>query len=130
MKLSRDGLQRLLQDAVVELHFVRRHKKRGYADTRRMLCTNDFELLNSIPGRTALNFKPPTGPPPYDIFHYSRYNLVCAFDMFWQDYRMIPMESVNIITVLPTKPPDEFWKYFNEYLAKMSALDKINTMNN
>lgn len=126
MRLSQGGLLALLQQNVVELRFHRRRIKTGWSDYRRMLCTNDAQILNSSPGQIALHFKPPVRPPPYP---WIVKNLVCGFDLFWQEWRMIPCESVDVITVIPTRPPDKFWGYFNVYLQGLSPSDKISFMN-
>jgi hypothetical protein len=91
-----------------------------------MLCTNCFEILNSIPGKYVLHFKKPTHPPAYE---WLPKNLVCAFDLMYQEYRMIPVEWSNVITVIPCLPTDRFWNYFNIYLQGMSAKEKVHFMN-
>ena len=91
-----------------------------------MLVTNDSLMLNSAPGKIALHFKPPTHPPSYN---WRVKNLACGFDLFWQEYRMIPVETCEVITVFPTRPPDKFWNYFNLYLQSLSPQDKIEFMN-
>lgn len=129
MKLTRGGLYALLKENVVELKFRRRNKKQGWSDNRRMLATTDTSLLNSAPGRIALHFKPPSQPPP---FNPASHNLVTAWDLFWQEYRNISCESVEVITVIPIKSTDDkqnFWNYFNKYLESMSAGQKIGFMN-
>jgi hypothetical protein len=75
----------------------------------------------------ALHFKPPTHAPAYN---YWAKNLVCGWDLFWQEYRMIPAESCDIVTIIPTKPEEKFWNYFNLYLQAMSPSDKVQFMNN
>jgi hypothetical protein len=42
-----------------------------------------------------------------------------------QDYRLIPAEAVDVVAVIPTTPPEEWWKYFSEVLSKMTATDKL-----
>jgi hypothetical protein len=126
MKLAQGGLFALLQNNVVELRFKRRREKPGWAAYRRMLCTNDVQILSSVPGRIALHFKTPHFPPPYP---WRIKNLVCTWDLFWQDWRMVSLETCDIITVIPTKPPDKFWGYFNLYLQSMSPSDKVAFMN-
>lgn len=126
MKLSQGGLLTLLQNNVIELRFRRRRPKPGWNSYRRMLCTNDFQLLNSVPGKIALHFKPPTGPPPYP---WRIKNLVCTWDLFWQEWRMVSVETHDVVTVIPTKPPEQFWSYFNIYLESMSPSDKVAFMN-
>lgn len=126
MRLSQSGLLSLLQQNVVELRFQRRRIKPGWSGYRRMLCTNDTQILNSSPGQIALHFKPPHGPPPYP---WMVKNLVCTWSLFWQEWRMIPVETCDVITVIPTRPPETFWNYFNIYLQQMIPSQKIEFMN-
>lgn len=126
MRVSRDQLAALLEKNALELRFFRRNEKPGWSSARRMLVTNDKEILNSVPGRVALDYKRPT--------HYPSYNpktrgLVCGYDLFWQDFRMIPAESCNVITIIPTRPVEKFWNYFNIYLQSMSVNEKVSFMN-
>lgn len=123
MKLSLSGLSALLKSNAAEVRFRRR--RQGPGPFRRMLCTNDLKLLMSIPGKLALNYRRPTGLPPYNP---TAYNLLCVWDIFMQDFRMIPVDAVDVISVIPTTPPDAFWNYFNEKLATMSAVEKMSFM--
>lgn len=125
MRVSQGQLLALLETNVLELRFYRRRSKAGWNPTRRMLVTNDRQILNSAPGRLALHFNPPTHAPAYN---WSVKNLACGFCLFWQEYRMIPVESCDVITVIPTRPPEKFWNYFNLYLQAMSPQDKIEFM--
>jgi len=125
MRVSRGQLIALLEGNVLELRFYRRHPKPGWNDIRRMLVTNDQQILNSAPGKLALHFKPPTHAPAYN---YHMRNLACGWDLFWQQYRMVPAESCDVITIIPTRPPEKFWNYFNLYLQAMTPNDKIQFM--
>lgn len=126
MRVSQGQLLALLENNVLELRFFRRRNKPGWNGARRMLVTNDKQILNSAPGRLALHFNPPTHAPAYN---WRGKNLGCAFDLLWQEYRMIPVESCDVITIIPTKPPEKFWEYFNIYLQAMSPSDKVQFMN-
>lgn len=129
MKLSMAGLRALLDSNVVELKFIRRHLKPGFMPSRRMLCTNNRMLLNSIPGKITLHFQKPIHPPPY---RPEQHNLVFAWDIFQQQYRAISMESCDIVGILPLKSEEDinkFWMYFNEYLYRLTPVDKIKFMN-
>ena len=124
MRVGASGLAGLLAQNVVEIKFRRRRFKPAWPGVRRMLCTNDLRLLNSMPGHLALNFERPTHPPPYAA---TPKNLVCAWDIMWQSYRMISCDDVNVITVIPTATPEDtkkFWDYFANYLSQMTASQK------
>jgi hypothetical protein len=124
MKLSVNGLQAMMQKSVVELVFIRRHEKQGWPLGRRMLCTLDKALLLSLPGRMTLNFRNPTHPPPYNA---KAYNLVVTWDIFWQDFRAIPVDSVQVVSFFPThtkKEQEKFWAYFSARFQNMTASDK------
>ena len=66
MKVSLPNLKNTLQGNVCEIIFEKRRPKPGDSSQRRMLCTLDESLLNSVNGRTTLNYKPPSGLPKYD----------------------------------------------------------------
>lgn len=121
MRVSQTALTALLNKNAVELRFLRRRPIMGAPATRRMLATNDATLLNSSEGRVALNFRPATGTLK---FNPQQRGLVLTWDIFMQDYRLVPAESVEIVSVIPTTPPEEFWKYFSEVLSRMSTTDK------
>lgn len=127
MRLGRGSLYLLLQTNVAELRFRRRIEKPGFKDYRRMLCTNDKRLLNSIEGRKVLNFVPSTGQLKYNP---AAKNLVVAWDIFLQEYRMINCNDVDLIAVIKSSPDAaDFWKYFNERLAAMNANQKAQFIN-
>lgn len=129
MRLTWAGLKALSKDNVLELKFLRRHPKIGWKPHRRMLGTNATKILNSAPGHIALHFKPPTHPPPYFEGHY---NMVCMWDLLWQDYRNVSCDWVDVITVIPVKTEEEqanFWQYFTMYIEAMSPQQKLIFMN-
>lgn len=126
MRVGAHALSALLTRNAVELKFRRRRLKPGWSNTRRMLCTNDLKLLNSPPGHIALNYKPPTHPLPYAP---GPKNLVLTWDLFWQAHRMINCDNVDVISVIPTDPPDQFWSYFSESLVNLSSAQKVGFMN-
>lgn len=123
MKLSLGGLSSLLKSNAAELRFRRR--TRGPTPFRRMLATNDLNLLMSMPGKIALNYRRPTGMP---IYNPTQYNLLCVWDIFMQDFRMVPVDATDVVSVLPTTPPEQFWEYFNMQLSKMNAFEKLSFM--
>lgn len=120
--ISHNHLVALLNDNVVELEF----RKRTTGLHRRMLCTNSKALLNSISGKIALKYEPPKGVGLK--YSPSKLNLVVTWDLFWQDFRQIPLESVNIISAIPLKTDEEitrFWDYFNRKLQDLSPAEKL-----
>jgi hypothetical protein len=123
-KVSRFQLYSFLAKNVCELRFYRRIQ---YPSTsyRRMLCTNDRRLLESIPGKLRLNYRIPTGSLPYNP---AKYNLVCTFDIFLQDFRMINCDECELISQIPTRDPKIFWNYFEEKLTLMTTVDKMSFM--
>ena len=127
MRLGRTALWMLLHTSAVELRFSRRREKPGFGDYRRMLCTTDMKLLLSTPGKRVLNFVPAYGSLKYDP---AAKNLVVTWDIFMQNWRMVNCNDVEVIAVIKTSPdPAEFWKYFYERLANMSAQHKAKFMN-
>jgi len=127
MRVSQAQLLALLENNALELRFFRRNPKQGWNMARRMLATNDRKILSSAPGRIALHFQAPTHAPPYN---WRMKNLACGWDLLWQQYRMIPAESCDIVTIMPTEPEEKFWNYFNIYLQSMSPTEKVSFMNN
>lgn len=93
---------------------------------RRMLCTNDRFLLNSAPGKTVLNYKPPSGSLGYNP---KQKNLISTWDIFMQQYRMVSCETVDVVSVIRSTPPEEFWKYFQQNVLRLQSQTKANMMN-
>lgn len=127
--MSIGALKGLLATHVVEVVFTRRRSKYARPLHRRMLCSNCRLLLDTIEGKIALGFRPPTGVGlPYDP---NSKNLVVAWDIFMQDYRQIPIESATVLSSMPIKSEEDltnFWEYFNQTLSKMSPSDKLQYM--
>ena len=113
------ALTAILKSNIAEVRFV---KRSNYPPpTRRMLCTLNWNLLNDMGGRIALKFKPPTQMPAYD---YHSKGLVCAYDIFMLDWRMISPETVDVVATIPADPPEVFWEYFEQYLQYMSPQER------
>ena len=121
MKLSLGGLKTLLESNVVEIKFLRRMKIIGRPATRRMLATLDRGVLDSKLGREILNFKPPTQAPAYEP---TSRGLLPVWDIFFQDWRMVPVSNCEVVSVVPSKPPEKFWEYFNKTIGNMTADQK------
>jgi len=123
MTIQRATLDSLLLNKVCEIRFVRRRPRAGDGPTRRMLCTKSYNILNSVNGRTTLNFRPPSGPMKVNE---ARDNLIVVWDILMQDYRAVSMASCNLIQDIAA---DDFWEYFNENIYPMSKEQKYNFMN-
>jgi hypothetical protein len=121
VKLSLGGLKSLLESNVVEIKFVRRMKVAGRPATRRMLATLDRGILDSKLGREILNFKQPTQSPAYNAVSKG---LLTVWDIFFQDWRMVPVTNCEVVSVVPSKPPEKFWEYFNKTIGNMDAAQK------
>jgi hypothetical protein len=126
MRLSRSSLALLLMKNVAEVRFRRRKQKPGHKTERRMLCTNDRLLLNSIGGKNILNFKAPTGQLK---FNPAAKNLLVVWDIFLQNWRMINCDDVDVVAIIQSTPADKWWKYFNESILPLSTQQKA-TFNN
>ena len=91
-----------------------------------MLCTLNMNLLNSDFGKKVLNFANSKG---YPIYSPTKRNLLTVWDLLMQDWRNIPVESAVVIDpAIPAEPVQNFIKYFNQKIAKMTALEKKNFM--
>ena len=126
MHVALPTLSRLLNDNVLEIKFVRRRPKPGHSPTRRMLCTNSRELLDSKEAREAreaLHYVPSKRPPRYNP---TAKNLVVAWDILIQGYRTINAEKCQLISQIPAN--DEFWEYFGNTLYKMTSAQKLTFM--
>ena len=124
MITSLANLKSILLDKVCEVKFVRRNPKPGRPATRRMLCTNNAQLLNSVEGRTVLNYDPPRQAPKYNP---NQENLIVVWDILMQDYRTINCDTVDLISTLEADAT--FWDYLSQNIAPMSAEEKMNFMN-
>lgn len=123
MKISRPGLLSELNNNICEIRFTRRIPKDGVPATRRMLCCNNLNFLNSINGRTILNFKPSSSGPRYNT---ANENTIITWDIFMQNWRTINCDNVDLLNKWD---PDAFWDVFNESFAPLSAEQKLSFMN-
>jgi RecB family endonuclease NucS len=118
MKVNLLSLKNTLQGNVCEIIFEKRRPKPGDSSQRRMLCTLDQNLLNSVNGRTTLNYKPPSGPTKYNT---ESKNLLPVWDIMMQGWRMVSMDNCQIVNTIPE---NEFFEYFNKNIYPMSADEK------
>lgn len=118
--LSPLTVMKICQTNLVELKFTRRDKTRK-PTSRRMLCTLDRKLLNSVFGKETLNFKKPKNPPPYNAI---KKNLATVWDIMMQDWRNVSCEGCEIVSVIPTTPMAKFLKYFVDVILQMSPAQK------
>ncbi len=124
MIIGLSNLKSMLLAKVCEVKFARRNPKPGRPASRRMLCTNNVQLLNSVEGRTVLNYRPPRQAPDYNP---NQENLIITWDILMQDFRTINCDTVDLITTL--EADETFWVYINEKIAPMSAPEKMAFMN-
>jgi hypothetical protein len=124
MIVGLSNLKGILLDKVCEVKFARRNPKPGRPASRRMLCTNNVQLLNSVEGRTVLNYKPPRQSPAYNP---NQENLIITWDILMQGFRTINCDTVDLISTL--EADDTFWVYLNEHIAPMSSGEKMAFMN-
>ena len=124
MIVGLSNLKIMLLDKVCEVKFARRNPKPGRPASRRMLCTNNVQLLNSVEGRTVLNYRPPRQAPEYNP---NQENLIITWDILMQDFRTINCDTVDLITTL--EADETFWVYIHEKIAPMSAGEKMAFMN-
>lgn len=124
--VSQSSLISVLGNSVVELKFNRRRPKVGVPPHRRMLCTLDYNILNSENGLKILNYKQPAGSVNYN---FTDKGLVSVWDILKQDWRMVNIESCRIISTIPTSPADIFWEYFYNNIQQMSAGQKAAFIN-
>lgn len=122
MQIGRDALRTLLLSNVAEIQFVRRRPIQGKSPTRRMLCTNCVDLLNSYNGRMTLNYLPPVLMPK---FNPNSENLIITWDIIMQNYRCVNMDGCSLVKSYTN---DEFWKYFNETIYPMTTQQKMTFM--
>jgi len=124
MIVGLSNLKTMLLSKVCEVKFARRNPKPGRPASRRMLCTNNVQLLNSVEGRTVLNYQPPRQAPAYNP---NQENLIITWDILMQGFRTINCDTVDLISTLDAD--DTFWSYLNEKIAPMSAGEKMAFMN-
>jgi len=122
--MTASELSGVLRNNVVDLTFTRRRPS-SRSPFRRMLCTMSESVLNSVNGRTVLNYLPPRGFQKK--YNPAKQNLATAWDILMQGFRTISAESVKINKIYETDA--EFWTYFNESVIPMSGDDKLSYMN-
>jgi len=127
--VNNSSLQFLLSKNVIELTFVRRHKKAGWSDIRALFGTTNSELLNSDFGFQVFRFRPPNGKGMgYD---YKSKNLCVIWDIFRISYRVFPAEQVSIRKQWDVSTPEgieAFKEYFYEHIYTLSEQDKLDFM--
>ncbi|MDC3298533.1 hypothetical protein OAU81_00515 [bacterium] len=124
MIVARPTLVSLLQQKVLELKYTRRIQRPDRPATRRMLCTNNQQLLMSENGLSVLRYKPTGGASNHN---HSLHNTVPTWDIMVQDYRTVSADNCDVITVF--EPDDSWWTYFNESILPMNADQKLTFLN-
>ena len=122
--MNANSLNQLLRQSVLDIRFTRRRPRPGVPGTRRMLCTLNENILNSVNGRTVLNYLPPANNLPYTI---DDKNLSMAWDIMMQNFRMVGADTVSVLNSY--SGDEEFWEYFNNEVLPMNAAQKTQFMN-
>ena len=95
-----------------------------------MLCTNNYDLLNSFNGRYSLRFMPASRAPS---FNPRQKNLIITWDIIMQNWRCINMDECYLNYEYPVITEDQknkFWKeMFNETFNVMTTEEKFGWMN-
>lgn len=121
-----------LANNVIEAKFIRRRSKAGAPATRRAFITNSTNILNSAKGKTVLGFNGfGTGVAGLGFFPANK-NLILAWDILWQSFRLFGAEGSQIITKIPVSTEKEievFWQYFEKNIQSMSPEQKLQFMN-
>lgn len=121
--MQRAELYNLLLNNVLVLSFIKKTEPRkGWI--RNMICTKSNKILSSLQGRINLNFRNPKYGGP--VFNEVEHNVVVVWDILMQDYRVVPCESVNILSIIQE---DFFWNFYNNKLIFMSSIEKNKFMN-
>lgn len=129
---SLSELYGLLESNVIEAKFIRRRPKPGSAATRRAFITNNAVLLNSPRGKVTLRYTGLRDGSTGLGFNVVAKNLVLAWDLLWQEYRLFGAEGSQVVTVIPVtteKEIESFWKYFDDNIMILSPEDKLKFMN-
>lgn len=124
MIVGRPTLMSLLNQKVLELKYTRRILRPDKPPTRRMLCTNNQQLLMSENGLSVLNYRPAGGRLRHN---QALHNTVVTWDILMQDYRTVSADNCDVVTVF--EPDDSWWKYFNESVLPMTSEQKITFIN-
>lgn len=124
------NLETKLRANVCILYILRRHEAYGKNRFRRMLCTNSYDLLNSLNGKIALRFMPASRAP---TFNPREKNLIITWDILMQDWRCINMDECYLnyeYPVVTQDQKDKFWsEMFNKTFYLMSTEEKFGWMN-
>lgn len=122
----------LLGSHVLEAKFVRHRFKPGFPPTRRAFITNSPNILNSAKGKIILGF---TGYGSGIVglgFNPAHKDLILAWDIMWQSFRLFGAEYSQIITKIPVtndKEVADFWNYFENNIQPMTPEQKLQFMN-
>ena len=131
------------QGAVI-IHFRRRHPKTGWTGLRAMVGTISPAIINTGRAKMAMNKKGLGWTEPKYTKHSQAWyatmkrknNLVCLWDIFKADWRLIPMESCWLSGTIsghfdPEQPeaPSCFWNVFDNWFRYLTPYQKDNYMN-
>lgn len=119
---------------VVEVKFKRRiypTNKKGTGhrrDTRRMLCSSNWRFIASPIVKSVFQWKRPQNPAK-GYQWYKKRNLIITWDILNQDWRMINLDSWEIVAAMPVHTllqKVEFLKFYHCALESMSRTHDSN----
>lgn len=110
-----DVLENLLKRYVCQVLFTKLD-----GTERRIVATNNMEVLESDIGHTILKYRRPTNPPIYDT--RAKGNIIC-WDCQKMNFRTIKVE--NVIDVEQEYSPKEFIYRMKQLYNQLTAADKL-----
>ncbi len=114
---------------VVEVKFKRRiypTKTKGTGhrrNTRRMLCSSNWRFIASPIVKSVFHWRRPQGPAK-GYQWYKKRKLIITWDILNQDWRIVSLDSWEIIAAMPVDTllqKGEFLKFYHCVLENMSS---------
>jgi hypothetical protein len=103
------NIMKLFQTHVVEVKFKRREypSRKGNGtghrrNTRRMLCSSNWRFIASPIVKNVFDWKKPKGPAK-GYQWYKQRNLLITWDILNQDWRMVTLDSWEVVAVMPVE---------------------------
>ena len=119
-------IKKIVQEDVIEVTF----KRRGWPmvnplsyqkKNRRMLATGNWKFVQ---GNKIFNFKPPKGIRSRSKAYYKRHNMIIVYDLILKNWRIISLDTYNIVNVYKTKTKEEQEKFVTYYTNMVKRVGK------